>query len=165
MADFERATDGELREALRLAERATLGPWTTDGGQVVMTEYPVDGAEDGDSADVCEVLHYGQGAGGGALGTGTATFIAASRTLVPKLAQEAIENRASLAESNATIRRLAAEVEAAQTRAGLARGEERERVRRLFDHYLGDVPINSDVANRLASFVRDLANGTDRRST
>jgi hypothetical protein len=73
-----------VREVEARANKATPGPWETDGGQVVMTVDPVDDdADNDDGVDVCEVLHRGKGAG--VFGNGTALFIARARTDVPRL--------------------------------------------------------------------------------
>ena len=67
-----------LEEIEALCEKATPGPWETDGGNVVRTMALED--DDGDTGvDVCEVLHHGEG------WDGTAVFLAACRTAVPAL--------------------------------------------------------------------------------
>ncbi len=97
-----RVTEDELAEIEQLDREATPGPWTTDGGQVVETEHRIDPeADEGERTDVCECLNYGRDSG--PFRTGTARFIAAARSLLPRLADEVRALRGERDEAHAAL--------------------------------------------------------------
>lgn len=79
--------EAKANEAKCIAEKATEGPWETDGGSVVETVNPIDGGDY--CLDVCEVLHRGKTKS--VFRSDTAVFIAHARTSNPDLADRVLK--------------------------------------------------------------------------